>query len=94
LYPIKCLELGGFDSTELLKDVGLGESDSALQILKNYEGHPIYIKQISSLIQTLFSGNIAEFLTEKKLILTQTMQTRMKENFNRLSPPEQQIAFH
>ncbi|MDJ1172120.1 NB-ARC domain-containing protein [Roseofilum sp. BLCC_M154] len=94
LYPIKCLELGGFDTTELLKNFGLGESDSALQILKNYEGHPIYLKQISSLIQTLFSGNIAEFLTEDHLILTQTMQTRMKENFNRLSPPEQEIALH
>ncbi|MBP0044681.1 MAG: ATP-binding protein [Roseofilum sp. SBFL] len=94
LYPIKCLELGGFDSTELLKDVGLGESDSALQILKNYEGHPIYLKQISSLIQTLFSGNIAELFAEDHLILTQTMQTRMKTCFNRLSPPEQQIALH
>lgn len=94
LYPIKCLELGGFDTTEILKNVGLGDSDSALQILKSYEGHPIYLKEISSLIQTLFSSNIAEFLTEEDLILTQNMQTQMKTYFNRLSAAEQQIALH
>ncbi|MDJ1181408.1 NB-ARC domain-containing protein [Roseofilum sp. BLCC_M91] len=94
LYPIKCLELRGFETTEILKNVGLGDSDSALQILKSYEGHPIYLKEISSLIQTLFSSNIAEFLTEEDLILTQNMQTQMKTYFNRLSPAEQQIAIH
>ncbi|MDJ1174738.1 NB-ARC domain-containing protein [Roseofilum capinflatum] len=94
LYPIKCLELGGFNTPEILKDVGLGESDSALEILESYEGHPIYLKQISSLIQTLFSGNIAELFAEDHLILTQTMQTQMKEYFNRLSPAEQEITLH
>lgn len=92
LYPIQCLELRGLDTTEILKNVGLGESDSALQILERYEGHPIYLKEISSLIQTLFSGNLAEVVAEDNLILTQNMQTQMKVCFNRLSPAEQEIA--
>ena len=37
-------------------------------------------------------GNVAEFLAEDSLILTEDMKSRLSELFHRLSPIEQQIV--
>ena len=92
LYPVKCLELKGLDNTAILKSMGLKDEDNWLTLLNLYEGNPVYLKDIASLIKNIFLGNVSEFLTEDSLILTEDMKFRLNELFERLSAIEQRIA--
>jgi hypothetical protein len=91
-YPIKCLELEGLDNTDILKNQGLKDEECWSKLINLYEGNPVYLKDIASLIKNVFFGKVAEFLAEDSLILTEEMKYRFTELFHRLSPIEQQIV--
>jgi hypothetical protein len=44
------------------------------------------------LIQDVFNGNVADFLTENNLIITKNMQFYLKQIFERCSPLAQKIV--
>ena len=92
-YPVKCLELEGVDNTEILKNQGLKDEESWSILIDLYEGNPVYLKNIASLIKNVFLGKVTEFLAEDSLIITEDMKCRFSELFHRLSPIEQQIVF-
>ncbi|MCC3437136.1 MAG: AAA family ATPase [Oscillatoriales cyanobacterium] len=92
LYPVKCLELEGVDNTKILKNQGLKDEQHWSKLINLYEGNPVYLKDIASLIKNVFLGKVAEFLAEDSLILTEDMKSRLSELFHRLSPIEQQIV--
>jgi len=92
LYPVKCLELEGVENTKLLRNQGLKDEESWSKLINLYEGNPVYLKDIASLIKNVFFGKVAEFLAEDSLILTEEMKYRFSELFHRLSPIEQQIV--
>ncbi|OCQ91400.1 ATPase domain-containing protein [Oscillatoriales cyanobacterium USR001] len=92
LYPVKCLELEGLDNADILKNQGVKDEEYWPKLIKLYEGNPIYLKNIASLIKNVFLGKVAEFLAEDTLILTADMKSRLSELFHRLSPIEQQIV--
>ena len=91
LYPVQCLDLAGLDSIEILKNYGLQDQDSWLTLIELYEGNPVYLKDIAGLIKKIFSGKVSEFLKENSLILTESIQSRLSQLFERLSLIEQQI---
>ncbi|HEY9866539.1 MAG TPA: NB-ARC domain-containing protein [Candidatus Obscuribacterales bacterium] len=91
LYPIKYLELSGLDDIKILDNTGLNNQDSWLKLIRLYEGNPTYLKNIVSLIQDVYDGEVADFSEENSLIITQNMQSHFNDLFNRLSPIEQQI---
>jgi NB-ARC domain len=91
LYPIKSLELSGLDDIKILENTGLNNQDSWLKLIHLYDGNLIYLKDIVSLIQDVYDGEVADFLAENSLIITQNMQSHFNDLFNRLSPIEQQI---
>lgn len=62
------------------------------KLIDLYEGNPVSLKDIASLIKNVFLGNVADFLAEDSLILTEDMKSRLSELFHRLSPIEQQIV--
>ncbi|MCP2730995.1 NB-ARC domain-containing protein [Limnofasciculus baicalensis] len=92
LYPIKCLELEGVENTELLSKLGLKDESSWLKLIQLYEGNPVYLKNIASLIRRIFLGKVSEFLREDGLLLTEDLKSWCNELFQRLSPIEQQIV--
>lgn len=92
LYPVKCLELEGVENTKILRNQGLKDEESWSKLINLYEGNPVYLKDIASLIKNVFLGKVAEFLAEDSLILTEEMKYRFSELFHRLSPIEQQIV--
>jgi NB-ARC domain len=92
LYPVKSLELEGVENTEILKNQGLKDEQDWSKLIDLYEGNPVSLKDIASLIKNVFLGNVAEFLAEDSLILTEDMKSRLSELFHRLSPIEQQIV--
>ncbi|HAG84574.1 MAG TPA: ATPase domain-containing protein, partial [Cyanobacteria bacterium UBA12227] len=70
LYPVKCLELEGIDNIKILTNLGLNDEESWLKLIDLYEGNPIYLKDIASLIRTIFAGKVSEFLREDALLVT------------------------
>ncbi|HEY9867131.1 MAG TPA: NB-ARC domain-containing protein [Candidatus Obscuribacterales bacterium] len=91
LYPVQCLELEGLDSIDILKNYGLQDQESWATLIQLYNGNPVYLKDIAGLIKKIFSGQVSEFLKENSLILTESIQSRLSQLFERLSPIEQQI---
>lgn len=92
LYPIKCLELSGLYDTSILDNTGLNNQDNWLKLIQLYEGNLIYLKDIISLIQDVYDGEVAEFLAENNLVISRNMQSHFNNLFNRLSLIEQQIT--
>lgn len=92
LYPVKCLELEGVDNIELLKNWGLQEDEVLARLIDLYEGNPVYLKDVVSLIKIVFGNQVGEFLSENSLIITKEMKSRLTELFQRLSPREQEIV--
>ena len=92
LYPIKSLELSGLDNPEILKNTGLKNEDSWLKLIQLYEGNLLYLKSISILIHKNYDDQVADFLAEDTLHITNQMQSHFQEIFNHLSPQEQEIV--
>lgn len=90
LYPIKSLDLSGLNDVEILKGTGLKGEESWLNLINLYEGNPVYLKNVAGLIKNIFDGQVADFLGENHLVITQDMP--FPQLFNRLSPIEQQIV--
>jgi hypothetical protein len=91
LYPIKCLDLQGLDNTEIFKKWGLKDDDSWAELSDMYGGNFVDLKDIASLIKSIFGGKVADFLKEDSLVVTKDMKSRLTELFKRLSPTEQEI---
>ncbi|MBD2485226.1 AAA family ATPase [Planktothrix sp. FACHB-1365] len=92
LYPVKCLELSGLYDTNILNYKGLKNQECWLNLINLYEGNPSYLKSIAISIKNIFDGDLAEFLAENELVITQEMRSHFNQLFNRLSPIEQQIV--
>lgn len=93
LYPIKSLKLSGLEDGEILSGIGLKQDqDSGLQLMEQYQGNPMYLKDVALLIKDVFDGDVAEFLAEGSLVITKEMRSHFNQLFNRLSPVEQKIV--
>ncbi|MFM6477851.1 MAG: ATP-binding protein, partial [Dolichospermum sp.] len=92
LYPIRCLELSGLNHTDILKNTGLQDEESWLNLINLYEGNLMYLKTITMLINKNYDGKVADFLAENTLHITNQMQSHFSEKFNHLSPQEQEIV--
>ena len=93
LYPIHSLELSGLDNaaTEILKNQGLNNEETWLNLIKLYENHPKYLQYISILIKDVFQSEVAEFIKENSLILTEDFKTLFDLMWMRLSDVEKEI---
>ncbi|MDQ2099931.1 MAG: NB-ARC domain-containing protein [Tychonema bourrellyi B0820] len=91
LYPIQCLELQGLDNTEIVKKWGFKDDEAWTELSDLYGGNPVYLKDIASLIKSIFGGKVADFLKEDSLVVTKDMKSRLTELFKRLSSTEQEI---
>ncbi len=89
--PVKLLQLQGLTTTNILSHTQLKDQPSWPQLVDLYEGHPANLKNIASLIESLFSGKVSDFLTEAGRILTVDIKFKIGETFKRLSPIETEI---
>jgi NB-ARC domain len=93
LYPIKSLKLSGLEDGEILSGIGLKQdADSGLKLIEQYQGNPMYLKDVAVLIRDVFDGDVVEFLAEDSLVITKEMRSHFNQLFNRLSPIEQKIV--
>ena len=91
LSVISCLKLQGLDSIDILTNIGFEDENNLLKLLNLYDGNPLYLEDIAYLIKNLFNSNVADFLAEDELIITQNINNKCQSLFNKLSNIEKEI---
>jgi hypothetical protein len=94
LCQIKSLELSGLYDVDILQNRGLKNEDNWLKLIDLYAGNCIDLKSASILINKNYDGQVADFLAENTLHITNQMQSRLQQIFNHLSTPEKEIVWH
>lgn len=92
LYPIKCLELSGIESLDILDNRDLKNKEDWSTLIERYQGNPQHLQDIATVIKDFFDHSVADFLAEDPLIISNQMRSQLKQQWNRLSPIEQHLA--
>ncbi|MBE9127898.1 MULTISPECIES: NB-ARC domain-containing protein [unclassified Coleofasciculus] len=94
---IRCLTLQGLQTSEALKLLqagGFTGKERGLSALSQlYSGNPLALKTIIPLIQSIFGGNVAAFLKQNTLVLSDRLQALLAQQFDRLSEAERSIVY-
>ncbi len=91
--PIRTLQLTGLDTAaarEILRDKGLAEIDNCEALIHRYQGNPLWLKSVATLIQELGIG-AAELLIDDTILLPEDLKNVLDEQFDRTSELEKQV---
>ena len=91
--PIRTLQLTGLDiaaGREILRDYGLVEIDNCESLIHRYQGNPLYLKSVATLIQEL-GGCVNELLPNDTVLLPEDLKDVLQQQWNRLSEIEKQV---
>ncbi len=91
--PIRTLQLTGLDiaaAREILRDNGLLEIDNYSELIHRYQGNPLWLKSVATLIQEL-GGGVTELLPEDTILLPEDLKDVLQQQFSRLSEIERQV---
>ncbi|MCC3528399.1 MAG: NACHT domain-containing protein [Microcoleus sp. PH2017_22_RUC_O_B] len=90
--PIRTLQLTGLDTAaagEILRDKGLTEIDNCEALIHRYQGNPLWLKSVATLIQELGIG--AELLIDDTILLPEDLKDVLQQQFDRTSELEKQV---
>ncbi len=91
--PIRSLQLTGLDTAaarEILRDKGLAEIDNCETLIHRYQGNPLWLKSVATLIQELGIG-ATEVLIDDTILLPEDLKDVLQQQLSRLSEIEQQV---
>jgi hypothetical protein len=91
--PIRSLQLTGLDTTaagEILRDKGLTDIDNCEALIHRYQGNPLWLKSVATLIQELGIG-VADLLIDDTILLPEDLKDVLDEQFDRTSELEKQV---
>ncbi len=93
--PVRCIELSG--STEVTQAICqtkalVGTKSAQIELGDRYSHNPLVIKIVATLICDWFNGDIAKFLQQDTLILS-NIRPLLNQQFDRLSSLEQSIMY-
>jgi NB-ARC domain len=91
--PIRTLQLTGLDiaaAREILRDKGLAEIDNCEALIHRYQGNPLWLKSVATLIQELGIG-ATELLIDDTILLPEDLKDVLDEQFDRTSELEKQV---
>jgi len=90
--PIRTLQLTGLDiaaGREILRDNGLSEIDNYSALIHRYQGNPLWLKSVATLIQ--LGEGVIELLLGDTLLLPEEVKDSLQEQCDRLSEIEKQV---
>ena len=90
---IRTLQLKGLDiadAREILRDYGLEESDNSETLIHRYQGNPLWLKSVATLIQDL-GGDVTELLPNDTILLPEDLKDVLQQQCDRLSELEKQV---
>jgi len=87
---VQTLVLGslGLAAKEILKDHKLSDEQTWETLINTYQGNPLWLEFTATMIQELFSGSVDEFLECDAVILSESLQGQLDQQFHCLTPPE------
>ena len=91
--PIRTLQLTGLDiaaGREILRDNGLEEIDNWEALIHRYQGNPLWLKSVATLIQEL-GGCVTELLPEDTILLPEDLKDVLQQQCDRVSEIEKQV---
>ncbi|MCC3572322.1 MAG: NACHT domain-containing protein [Microcoleus sp. PH2017_40_RAT_O_B] len=91
--PIRILQLTGLDTAaarEILRDKGLAEIDYCETLIHRYQGNPLWLKSVATLMQELGIG-ATELLLNDTVLLPEDLKDVLHQQFSRLSEIEKQV---
>ena len=91
--PIRTLQLIGLDTAaagEILRDKGLAEIDNCEALIHRYQGNPLWLKSVATLIQEL-GIDATEVLIDDTILLPEDLKDVLQQQFDRTSELEKQI---
>ncbi|OCQ89346.1 hypothetical protein BCD64_26675 [Nostoc sp. MBR 210] len=80
---VELLQARGFTG----KEIGLSP------LIQLYRGNPLALKLVTPLIQSVFGGNIAAFLSQNTIVIGDRLRAILKQQFEQLSDLEQDILY-
>lgn len=90
---VRSLVLGslGIAAKEILKQHKLSDEDTWETLINTYQGNPLWLELTATMIQDLFGGSVSEFLQCDAVILSESLQAQLDQQFQRLTQPEQAV---
>ncbi|CAH2573462.1 putative WD repeat-containing protein alr2800 [Planktothrix rubescens] len=91
--PIRCLKLPGLGSaaTEILREKRLTDEEQWHLLIETYQGNPLWLKIVATLIQDIFRGKVAEFIKYDNLYIGDELTEILKQHLERLSEIEKTV---
>jgi hypothetical protein len=94
--PVRLLKLYslGEAAQEILREKGLSyKEEEAQKLIQIYGGNPLSLKLVSTTIQNLFGGSVAQFLRHNTIIIVNEIKQILEQHFARLSYLENRIMY-
>jgi len=90
---VRSLQLDGLGiaAREILKEKGLVDENQWEDLINLYQGNPLWLKIVATLIKDLCSGRVAEFLKYDALFVSEDLKDIFDRQFSRLSDLEKQV---
>ncbi|MEG4806052.1 NB-ARC domain-containing protein [Microcoleus sp. F8-D3] len=91
--PIRTLQLTGLDTAaagEILRDKGLTDIDNCEALIHRYQGNPLWLKSVATLIQELGIG-ATELLIDDTILLPEDLKDVLQQQYDRTSELEKQV---
>lgn len=92
--PVRSLQLDGLDmasAREILRKKGLAEEEKWDDLIKHYQGNPLWLKIMARMIQDLFGGSVSELIKYDTILLNEDLKDILNQQFNGLSELEEQV---
>ncbi|HEY9853213.1 MAG TPA: NB-ARC domain-containing protein [Leptolyngbyaceae cyanobacterium] len=90
---VRSLQLNGLGiaAREILKEKGLADEDKWEELIHLYQGNPLWLKIVATLIKDLCGGRVAEFLKYDELFVSEDLKDIFDRQFSKLSDLEKQV---
>lgn len=78
----------GIAAKGIMKQQKLSDNDDWETLINIYQGNPLWLELTTTIIQDLFGGSVSEFLQCEDVILGESLQAQLDQQFQRLTQPE------
>ncbi|MGM3309335.1 ATP-binding protein [Anabaena sp. WFMT] len=93
VQSFKLLNLDDAAAKKLFKEKGFSDSEELTTLINLYQGNPLYLKLVLTIIQEVFGGNVSDFLFQEATLDFDNIYDILENQFQRLSDLEKQIMY-
>ncbi|MGB3207917.1 MAG: NB-ARC domain-containing protein [Crinalium sp.] len=91
---VRSIKINGLDtenSSDILKEQGLTESEQWEILINQYAGNPSWLKMVATTIKDFFGGRVSELFKYDTIFLSEDLKQTLHQQYNRLTDLEKQV---